>query len=113
MNHLITPARAVLLCAACLTTTAALADSAAEAPSVKLEISQAELHGPGVQKLYQRIQSAAREACAQLDSRELTAHLAYRHCVDDAVARAVADVHSKELTEVHLAAHGYTLSRRL
>jgi UrcA family protein len=111
MNYFMTANRATLLCAACLTTTAALANptpasATLESPkSVKLEISQADLKGPGVQKLYQRIQGAARDVCIELDSADLARHHIYLGCVQDAVARAVADINSKELTNVHLSAH--------
>jgi UrcA family protein len=114
MNHLLSPNRAALLCAVCLTTTVALADPSVENPrSVKLEIVPAELQSPAVQKLYERIQLAAQDACTKLDSRELALHRLYLRCVDDAVARAVADIHSRELTEVHLSAHGEMLPPRL
>lgn len=99
-----------VLCAAGLTATVALAD---QPPSVRLEIYPAELHQPGVQKLYERIENAAWEVCTPSYSRELEGHLLLEKCVKQAVSRAVAQIHSSELTEIHLAHEGSSRAANL
>lgn len=102
MNTFSTAARAVtLVVSACLMTTAALAGPAV--PTVKLRYRSADLKGPAAAKLYQRINTAARLVCAPLDSAELSRHVEFKHCVDQSVARAVAQINAKDLTAVHLA----------
>jgi UrcA family protein len=93
----------VLLCASCLTTTAAIADEPAR--SVTLRYTRADLHGPHAAGLYNKIRSAARLVCAPQDSWELARRRVYQQCVDTAVARAVAQIDAEELTSIHLA-HG-------
>lgn len=109
MKNLLTAT--AVLGAACLSATVALADE--PAPSVIVRISAADLQQPGVKQLYERIEAAAREVCAPNDDKELERHLIYKRCVDRAVARAVAQIHSRSLTEVHLAAHGAPLPSQL
>jgi UrcA family protein len=58
-------------------------------------------HAPDAARLYARIRSAARQACAPLDSRDLLRKSAWIHCVDGAVSRAVFDVHDASLTAYH------------
>ena len=55
----------------------------------------------GVQTLYKRISSAARQVCPSADPRML-ASLDYSHaCRAAAVARAVSQVHSSQLAALH------------
>jgi UrcA family protein len=94
------PATFTVLCAAA--TTLALGG---EVPSVTIEI-----HHPTdtahAEHVYGQIRNAAREVCAPLDSRELARRRLYNECVNQAVARAVAQVRSNALTEVHLSRVG-------
>lgn len=90
-----------VLCALGLATTALAADP----PSVRLPIPSS-LDRAHATRFYHRIEKAAQEVCEPLDSRELARHRAYRRCVEEAVSRAVAQVQSRELTQIHLAQHG-------
>jgi UrcA family protein len=107
LTSLLTLTRAAVFLAAGLTTTAALADE--PVASRTLQIRQSDLQGAGVNLLYKRIRLAASDVCASLDSAELVSHRIYVRCVDEAVARAVAQVNSQALTDFHLAAHGSRL----
>jgi UrcA family protein len=86
----------------CAVTGAALAD---ETPSVKLQITPPvdQVHA---ERVYKRIESAAREVCASLDSQELPAKAHYLRCVNEAVAQAVAQVNSQALTQIHISTVG-------
>lgn len=107
MKNLFAPTRAVMLLAcACLATTVALAD---EPASITVKYTKADLQGPRVVKLYNRIHTAARDLCMHLDSWQLAAHRRYEQCLDQAVTRAVAQIHSKALTAIHLARNGGTV----
>jgi UrcA family protein len=105
------PTGLALLCATCLTTVAAVAEDVA-APAVTVNYTRADLRGPRLLKLYDKIRTAAREVCAPRDSAELTRHRLFQQCVDEAVARAVAQIDAEQLTTIHLA-HGGTLTPRM
>ena len=51
--------------------------------------------------LYNRIQRAAREACENDEAPSLARLQQFHRCVDQAVANAVAQVSSRQLTEIH------------
>jgi len=53
--------------------------------------------------LYQRIEGAATLVCDLYSSRDLARNLRFRHCMADAIDRAVADVHAPLLTQRHAA----------
>jgi UrcA family protein len=89
-----------VVCAAGLVAAVAMADE--PAPSVTLHVPQP-LDKVHAAELYKRIQLAAQQVCEPLDGRELARLQAYKACVTDAVARAVAQVDSSELNAVHLA----------
>jgi UrcA family protein len=57
----------------------------------------------GVDALYHRISSAARQVCPNLHSRDLGVVAASEHCQADAVARAVREVNNPHLALVHAA----------
>jgi UrcA family protein len=100
MMSIKTPAASIaVLCVASITASVALA---AEAPSVKVEVTRP-LDPAHAAQLYQRIQSAARQVCEPLDSPDLELRIQYRRCVDEAIARAVSDVRWAEVTKIHLA----------
>ena len=53
----------------------------------------------GAAVLYNRVRAAAERACGgPLETVPLQQRQSYKHCVDDAVAKAVADVNSPMLT---------------
>jgi UrcA family protein len=97
MSHSKQAVSLAVICAASLGTAVALADSA----KVQYVPSDLTTKARAV-KLYRQIESAARDVCEQLDGRELVRHEHYTRCVDDAIARAVEQVHSSELTAIHL-----------
>jgi UrcA family protein len=55
----------------------------------------------GVQTLYKRISSAARQVCPSADPRSLRRFDDGRACRAAAIARAVSDVHSSQLAALH------------
>lgn len=71
-------------------------------------------HGAGVAVLYTRIQSAAREVCGPANAWELKAMMITRHCVQQSIARAVAEVNAPMLTSYYLqkTAAPLTVARR-
>ena len=74
----------------------------AEAPSVTLQYHSTDLDTPhGVAILYRRIRSAASSVCGVYDVALLEEKVRWNECVDQAVARAVAAVHSETLTAYH------------
>jgi UrcA family protein len=74
-----------------------------DAPARLVDYSDLDLSRPaGVAALYGRIESAARIVCNAEDSLELAAVARARRCTKSSIGRAVAEVHSRELTD-HLA----------
>jgi UrcA family protein len=74
----------------------------AEVPSVTLQYRSADLDTPhGIAILYRRIRSAASSVCGAYDNALLEEKVQWNECVDQAVARAVAAVHSETLTAYH------------
>jgi UrcA family protein len=67
-------------------------------------------HGAGVAVLYSRIQSAAREVCRPANARELKSIMIARQCVEQATARAVAEVNAPMLTSYYLQKTGVPLT---
>jgi UrcA family protein len=61
----------------------------------------------GIEVAFRRIKLAAREVCAVPDRYDLS-EMALRPCVNEAVARAVADVHSPLLTSLYETKTGKT-----
>jgi hypothetical protein len=96
---------------AAICTAAASLALADEAPSVKLMIPDP-VDAAHAGLVYQQILSAARHVCQPLESKELARTPAYEHCVDQAVAQAVAQVRSNALTEVHMSQVGAGQLRR-
>jgi UrcA family protein len=74
----------------------------AEVPSVAVHYRGTDLETPrGVTILYRRIRSAAASVCGAYDGVLLEEKARWNECVDQAVARAVAAVHSETLTAYH------------
>lgn len=99
-----------VLCAAALpvfTLGAAIAQADEPPPSVKLSIPH-NMDAVHAAQLYKQIQSAARQVCASLDSKDLDMKHQYNQCVARSVANAVAQVRSKQLNAIHLAAQSAT-----
>jgi UrcA family protein len=59
-------------------------------------------HSAGVGKLYSRIRSAAREVCEPSEGISVKLLRLRRDCIQDAAARAVAEVNSPALTDYFL-----------
>lgn len=71
----------------------------AEAPSIAVQYHSTDLNTPrGVAVLYRRIRAAASSVCGSYDRVLLEEKLAWDRCVDEALARAVASVHSERLS---------------
>jgi UrcA family protein len=84
----------------------ALANTA-EAVSVTVRTSDLDLASDaGVQSLYQRIERAARKACAGLDTRSAATQVEYRECRATAVDGAVLAANHEALTSLHVAKTG-------
>lgn len=62
-----------------------------------LDLSKTE----GAAALYSRISHAARIVCQSLDSRQIDIAVKYRACMQQAVAKAVADVNSPLVSQYH------------
>jgi UrcA family protein len=60
--------------------------------------------GQGAKVLYSRLRGAAREVCLPLESPSLLTN-DWRHCYDDALASAVAQVNTARLTALHNRRH--------
>ena len=89
--------------------TAFAAVPADDAPSVRVRYDDLNLStSSGVNTLYRRIASAAREVCPDLYSRDPRVVLAAQHCQAAAIARAVSEVNNPSLAMLHAtrAAHG-------
>jgi UrcA family protein len=60
-------------------------------------------HSAGVEALYVRIRSAAREVCEPLIARDLHAAMRSRTCAEQAIERAIAEANAPKLTSYYLA----------
>ncbi len=81
---------------------AGAASLVAEAPSVTLRYSRADLSTPqGVVVLYRRIHEAASSVCGPHDNVLLEEKAQWDKCVDQAIATAVASIHSERLSAHH------------
>jgi UrcA family protein len=73
-----------------------------EPPSVILQYRSTDLvTAHGVAILYRRIRSAASSVCGVYDTALLEEKMQWNECVEQALARAVAAVHSETLTAYH------------
>jgi UrcA family protein len=74
-----------------------------DAPARIVDFSDLDLSRPaGVAELFGRIEGAARIVCNADDSHDLERLARARRCVKSSIGRAVAEVHSRQLTD-HLA----------
>lgn len=55
----------------------------------------------GAQRLYRRIQAAARQACGDTDPRDIAHYFLFKGCYQSAVDAAVAKVDATRLTALH------------
>jgi UrcA family protein len=95
------PAMTALLCAATFITTGASA-ATMTVKSVEVSYVATDLTRPeDAQKLYARIQRAARVVCSGPDVRDLPIRAAYQQCYKQAVDNAVAKVNASVLTALH------------
>jgi UrcA family protein len=89
---------AVALLAA-LTIEPANATIPARATSITVRFHSGDLDTlPGVAGLYRRIRAAAQSVCGQPDDAIMLDRLIWEQCVDQAIAEAVASVHSGSLS---------------
>jgi UrcA family protein len=91
---------ATLSCTACAAAFAADAQSQSE--SVVVRYDDLNLANPaGIEKLYQRIQAAARIVCGGTGTRSLQAKMDATRCREQAVSDAVKAVDNRILTAMH------------
>lgn len=92
-----------LLCTGALGAASARAASPDPAfRTVNVHYSRAELERTeGAERLYRRIQAAARAACGQPDQRELMIYFEAKKCFARAVDSAVAKIGANTLTALH------------
>ena len=99
------PVMTALLCAGTFITTGASAATATATmtlKSVNVSYVAADLTRPeSAQKLYVKIQRAARVVCREPDVRDLPIRAAYLQCYNQAVDNAVATVNASVLTALH------------
>ncbi len=83
------------------------ANAADQSPAVDVTFQDLNLtHTQGAARLYQRLQSAAERVCESADGQDLGRQLAFRKCVRDAVAAAVAKVDQPQLNAYSRAQSG-------
>lgn len=79
-----------------------LAAAPDDARSVSVKYADLDLNtASGVDRLYRRIESAAREVCPDINSRDLGIWSAARRCEAEAIAAAVSKVNNPKLALVH------------
>lgn len=70
--------------------------------AVKIDYSDLDLTQPeGVQALYRRVASAARQVCHEPSPREITRYARFEECFNETVTRAVDSVGVPQLTALH------------
>lgn len=85
-------------------TTPLLAATPADARSVSVSYGDLDLNtASGIDRLYRRIESAARAVCPDVYSRDLGTAFAARHCEAEAISAAVNKVNNTRLALVHAA----------
>jgi UrcA family protein len=93
--------RALALFAVCLLGTTLAWGAPPATRSVEVSFRDLELNTPsGADKLYRRIQAAARNVC-QYDSTSARAQIIWQYCVGPTVNAAIAKVNSPLLNELH------------
>ena len=93
------------------TTLGVAAEKSDEVPTRVVRFADLDLtRSAGVKVLYARITFAAREVCEPINARALGVIQAARKCVDESIARAVADVNAPALTSYHRAKTGQTVT---
>jgi UrcA family protein len=71
-------------------------------PSIVVRYSRDSLaHQDGVRDLYRRIVIAARQVCPADESRELAANARVAACRQQAVSRAIQQIHNSQLAALH------------
>jgi UrcA family protein len=99
----------VALCATSLTllTGPGRAAESDESPQRVVKFADLDLNrSAGIAALYARIQSAARQVCEPMATRDLKAAASARTCETHAIESAIADVKVAELTNYHLVKTG-------
>src|SRR6266702_3895802 len=95
------PVMTALLCAATFITTGASAGTptvkSADVSYVATDLTRPE----DAERLYRRIQRAARVVCSEPDIGDLPIRAAYKQCYNQAVDNAVAKLNASVLTAVH------------
>jgi UrcA family protein len=87
---------------ACVASSFAMADAVVTVKSETVRYDDVRLiSAVGAAVLYGRVRHAAERACASLDGKTPQLASRYRACVDDAVAKAVAEVNEPVLTKYY------------
>ncbi len=80
------------------------ADESTEVPRRVVNFADLDLtHSAGVEALYVRIRSAAREVCEPLIASDLQTAVRSMTCAEQAIERAIAEVNAPKLTSYYLA----------
>jgi UrcA family protein len=86
----------------------------AEARSVTVRYSDLDVAGTaGVNALYIRLKTAARNVCAPLAQHDLAAHRDWSRCYTDALDKAVADTGSRPVAAIHGERSGRAMSGQI
>jgi UrcA family protein len=83
-----------------------------DAPKIVVRYAGLDLTQPrDAQRLYRRIQTAAQLVCENYKPEGASGLTRYQACINNAVARAVEDVNSTQVTEIHEAGIQHAVNR--
>lgn len=83
-----------------------------QVPKIVVRYSDLDLAQPrDAQRLYRRIQTAAQLVCENYKPDGLAGLTRYQTCIDGAVTRAVEDVNSTKVNEIHAAGIQHVVNR--
>ena len=87
-----------------LAATSGAESSRYEVATRTVKFGDLDLNSPqDVATLYSRIKAAANQVCEPADSRSVETFVRLRHCKEQAIGQAVADVKSSQLMSFHMA----------
>jgi len=82
--------------------------------SVTVRFADLDLRHPaGVETLYKRLQTAARQACGIYDTRDIKGVRAFKSCREAALSKAVAQIDNERLAKVHATRTGKVPEQRV
>ncbi|HZO22044.1 MAG TPA: UrcA family protein [Steroidobacteraceae bacterium] len=80
----------------------AIAAPQSQTETVEVRYTRAALDAPGgAERLYRRIQAAARQACGDSDPRDIVRYFMFKGCYQNALDAAVEKVNASTLTALH------------